>query len=583
MSGLIAEGVVEVGGVEAGPAWLVPVSGPPLEAMSLVDTPGGMVLGRGDSAQLRLPVNAEKVSRAHCRFAVVEGRWTVTDSSRWGTFVNGVRLKSGQALTLRDGDTVRITPWTFGFSISPPEARGMALPDDSTASADVRPVDDQSARQLGQNLVDLLTASTERIHAARSERELAETLLEVALRGTGMTTGAVLKVLDFTGRVEPVAMRQAPGTAGQQLYSRSLVARARAGQVAELRVDAMSGAIGESVMQMKISAAICAPLMIGDGSAPAGERDVAALLYLDARAGNAAAGGTQHNAAGFVMALARIGSLALANLKRIDMIDRERQREHDEQAAAEAQRLILPVREGRVGAFRYVGESRPGQSVGGDFFDVVPLPENRLAVALGDVTGKGIPASVLMTASFGFLHSLLESGKDVAQAARMLTRFLYPRRPASRFVTLWVGLFDLNQRTLTYVDCGHGWAALQRADGRFEPLDSGGGLPIGIDGEWEYSAATVPLEKGARAIIVSDGFVEQFGVVVDASGRAARDQFGMAGVHKALSQFHPSNASALTLGAGGGDELKAMYDAVIAFAGSAQLADDATAILVNWD
>lgn len=575
MSGLIADGEVGLSQADTGTAWLVAVAGPAIEPLKLEDNAGGLILGRGDSAQLKLPLTAEKVSRAHCRLACTGGTWTITDASKWGTFVNGVRLQVGHEVILREGDTIRIAPWTFGFSTVAPRQRGMDLADDTAGTQDVRAVEDASARQLAGHMVDLLAMSTEKIHAARSEKELAETLIEVALNGTGLTNAAVLKVVDFNGRVEPIALRQAPGTTGQQLYSRSLVARAREGQVAELRIDSMSGNIGESVMQMKISAAICAPLMIGDGSAPAGERDVAALLYLDARAGNITGTRTQSNAAGFVMALARIGSLALANIKRIDMIGREREREHDERAAAEAQRLILPAREGRVGAFQYFGESRPGQLLGGDFFDVVPVGQHKLAIALGDVTGKGIPASVLMTASFGFLHSLLETGHDVATASRMLTKFLHPRRPASRFVTLWVGVFDLNERTLTYADCGHGWAMLQHADGTYTSLDSGGGLPVGIDGDGEYIAETVELKPGSRAVIVSDGFVEQFGLTVDAAGKPVRDQFGMTGIRKSLAKRQQGTA--------GSDDLKSLYDAVIAYAGTTQLADDATGIIVAWD
>ncbi len=574
MSGLIAQGEVGLSPSIEGEAWLIPVAGPPIETLHMVDSAGGLVMGRGDAAQLKLPISAEKVSRAHCRLACTAGLWTITDASKWGTFVNGIRLQLGQELQLRDGDTIRVAPWTFGFSTIAPRGRGQDLADDTAISTDVRAVDDVSARQLGGGMIDLLAESTEQIHAARTEKELADTLIDVALRGTGLTNAAVLKVVDFSGRVEPISVRQATGTTEQQLYSRSLVARARQGQVAELRVDSMSGNIGESVMQMKISAAICAPLMIGDGSSPAGERDVAALLYLDARAGSNSGTKTQSNAAGFVMALARIGSLALANLKRIDMIDRERQRQNDEVAAAEAQRLILPPRQGQVGAFTYFGESRPGQLLGGDFFDVVAAGEHKLAVALGDVTGKGIPASVLMTASFGFLHSLLESGHDVATAARMLTRFLHPRRPDSRFVTLWVGVFDLQARTLSYVDCGHGWAALQHADGTYTSLDAGGGLPVGIDGDWPYTAETVELKQGTRAIIVSDGFVEQFGLTVDSAGKPVRDQFGMAGIRKSLAKRH---------GTAGGDDLKSLFDAVIAYAGTDQLADDATGIIIAWD
>lgn len=571
MSGLIAEAEAEK---ERSSAWLIPVAGPPLEPLALVESPGGLTLGRGDTVQLRLPVSADKVSRNHAKFVCVEKQWSVTDFSRWGTFVNGVKLEPNSPVTLREGDAIRIAPWTFGFSFLPPQARGIDLADDTAVPAsEVRAVDESSAKLLGGNLVDILTQSTELIHAARNERELAETLIDVALRGTGLTNAAVLKVLDASGRVEPIASRMAPGLSGQPLFSRSLVARARQGQVAEHRVDAMSGAVGESVMQMKISSAICAPLLIGDGSAPAGERDVAALLYLDARATPGLNAPRPHsNAAGFVMALARIGSLAIANLKRIEMAVRVRETQHDLEAAAQAQNLIFPTREASVGHFSYHGESRPGQLVGGDFFDVIPISENRMAIALGDVTGKGIPASVLMTAAFGFLHAHLESGQNIAEAARSLSRFLHPRRHSSRFVTLWMGIFDLNDRTLTYVDCGHGWAGLQHADGTFEPLDKGGGLPCGIQDDWDYTSVTIDLKPGSRAVIVSDGFVEQQGLILDPEGKPMMEQFGMSGIRTALSN-RPANS----------DDLKHLYDAVIAYAGTSQLSDDATAILVKWD
>lgn len=575
-SGLIAEGEGELtrAGQGTGEAWLVPMAGPPLEVLKLTDTPGGVVLGRGDTAHVRVPLSADKVSRAHCRFLCDAGEWTLTDESRWGTFVNGVRLEQGKPFALRDGDQVRIAPWTFNFTRSQPRGRGIDLAEDTAAANDVRAVEEASARNLGSNLVDLLTGSTEHIHAARNESELANALLDVALKGTGLTNAAVLKVVDAAGRVEPIAARLSPGATGQALFSRSLVARARMGQVAELRMDAMSGAnIGESVMTMKISAAICAPLLIGDGSAPAGERDVAALLYLDSRQspGVPPKASPNPNAAGFVMALARIGSLALANLKRMEMAVRVKETETDLAAAAEAQRLIFPAREGKIGPFTYHGESKPGQSVGGDFFDVVDAGDGKFAVALGDVTGKGVPASVLMTASFGFLHSLLASGTDPAAAAIALNRFLHPRRPASRFVTLWIGVFDLKARTLTYVDCGHGWACLKHPDGTFEHLDHGGGLPCAIDDEWIYTSVTVPLRPGSRAVIVSDGYVEQFGLTVDDSGKPVREQFGMDGIKKALSTNRAD------------DELKALLDAVVQYAGTPHLSDDATAIIVRWD
>src|SRR6202012_3351340 len=102
MTGLIAEGD---NALQTTVAWLMPVSGPPIDPQELNDTGGGVVLGRGETAQVRMPLTADTVSRAHCRFTCVNGDWSITDSSKRGTFVNGVRLAPNQSVILREGDT----------------------------------------------------------------------------------------------------------------------------------------------------------------------------------------------------------------------------------------------------------------------------------------------------------------------------------------------------------------------------------------------------------------------------------------------------------------------------------------------
>src|SRR5690606_26649154 len=201
---------------------------------------------------------------------------------------------------------------------------------------------------------------------------------------------------------------------------------------------------------------------------------------------------------------------ALSNLKRKEIEQRHAMMQAELHAGAEAQRWILPKRQGAFGSIAYIGESRPGLHLGGDFFDVIPLGEDRLAVSLGDVTGKGVSASVLMTTSQGFLHAALQQHGDPHRAVMDLCRFVHPRRPENKFVTLWVGVFDGNSRRLRYVDAGHGHALLLRASGAIEPLCSGGGLPIGILDTSDYLEQTIEMTDGARALIVSDGIVEQF-------------------------------------------------------------------------
>ncbi|MGH7215146.1 MAG: PP2C family protein-serine/threonine phosphatase, partial [Tepidisphaeraceae bacterium] len=378
--------------------------------------------------------------------------------------------------------------------------------------------------------------------------------------------------LDADGRIEVVASRL-PGVdlgAGapdvpRALYSRSLLAAASQGEVAELSDTTGGDAISQSIVQMHINSAICVPLMLG--------ATTAAYLYLDSRSPSGSRLRTlRAGASAFCLALGRMASLALSNLKRIDIERRQAMFEAELSAGAEAQRWILPRRQGTFGLLAYVGESRPGRYVGGDFFDVIPLGESKLAVALGDVSGKGIPASVLMTATQGFLHAALQEHAEPGKAVSALNRFINPRRPESKFVTMWVGVFDLAAGTLTYVDAGHGYGLLLNADGTYDTLDAGGGLPVGVMDTWTYEATTVWLKPGGRALVVSDGIVEQLVNDTDpTTGEPTKRQFELDGVRDALRDT-----------TAGADEVAALFQTLFDQAGTKDLSDDATAVLVRW-
>ncbi|MDB5299367.1 MAG: sensor protein, partial [Phycisphaerales bacterium] len=206
---------------------------------------------------------------------------------------------------------------------------------------------------------------------------------------------------------------------------------------------------------------------------------------------------------------------------------------------------------------------------GGDFYDVIPLDEHRLAVAVGDVSGHGIAASVLMTASAGFLHAAIQESGDPGLAVTRLNRFVSPRRPMDKFVTLWVGVFDLRERVLRYVDAGHGYALLAEGESAMRRLNEGEDYPVGVNEQAVYEATTIPLPASGRALLISDGLVEQPGASFDQSGR--QTQFALAGVEGVMGKI-----------AAGDDAVAALFEAVVRHAGQPALADDATAVLVEW-
>jgi serine phosphatase RsbU (regulator of sigma subunit) len=183
------------------------------------------------------------------------------------------------------------------------------------------------------------------------------------------------------------------------------------------------------------------------------------------------------------------------------------------------------------------------------------------------VSGKGVAAGVLMTATQSFLHSQLTEEPDLSQVARDLNNYINPRRPSNRFVTLWIGVFDRDKARLTYIDAGHGLGMMVEAGGDCSELTSGGGPPIGVMEDAEYPAATVPLGAGDAVLIVSDGIVEQ-----PANGMTFedRDEFGMSRTKQVICRS-----------IGTPDPVAAVFDAVVAHAGTTRLADDATVVLVR--
>jgi serine phosphatase RsbU (regulator of sigma subunit) len=332
--------------------------------------------------------------------------------------------------------------------------------------------------------------------------------------------------------------------------------------VAELSTDRQNFDMSVSIVNLGVRSALCVPLMLG--------QTVAGYLYLDSR-GDPNSGHRlplRPHASAFCRALGKMAGLALANLKRVDMERRTGAIEADITAAAAAQRWILPARTGKFGSFTYTAESRQGEGLGGDFYDFVPLGNHRLAVAIGDVAGHGIAASLTMTACAGYLHAMLEQTADPALVVRRLNQFMGPRRPVERFVTLWVGVLDLAARTLQYVDAGHTYALLADPVGGSSRQLCGDQLCLGIDDVYEYNSLTVPLPAAGRLLLFSDGIVEQF----DPPGDAEQKQFGLEGI-EAVIRATPSD----------GDVVAALFAAVVKHAQRETLTDDATAVLVKWD
>lgn len=558
---------------------LEPMGGPHVEPIE-VEPGSSVTIGR--SMQNVLVLLDGSVSREHAVVQEHGGRWLLTDQgSRHGTVLNGVAVEPGEPSPIASGDQIRIGPWTLRVRIgSEPATRfGSHASGSSSGSSSavatvvtkrhrgevVQEVDAESLGRLAQHRLELLFDYASRINAAPDEAGLGESVVESALAGSGFGRGALLRAETDGTNCEIIAasVRSGGSSSGMGSSSRfdisaSLLAKASSGKPALL--ESLGGGAmpdyGQSVMDLRIHSALCVPIVVSEG--------VEAYLYLDARGREA---GVQPDATGFCVALARLCGLAMSNLVRRELEKRQADMMAQMGAAREAQQVILPPLVGDVGGLRYALRMRPGLYVAGDLFDIVEVGPGRVGVFLGDVTGEGIGAGILMASGQAHLHALLLQHDDPERAVNEVNRYLAEHSPPDRFISLWVGLFDRASGTVTYVDAGHGHWVVIPAEGEARKATPGGGIPAAIDPDVTYSARTMPFGEGDRLVVFSDGVIEQSG---EGSTRAD-NQFGMDNVMRVLGASESSESDA-----------ESVMRAVVAHAGGDALDDDTTVASVQW-
>jgi serine phosphatase RsbU (regulator of sigma subunit) len=237
---------------------------------------------------------------------------------------------------------------------------------------------------------------------------------------------------------------------------------------------------------------------------------------------------------------------------------------HDLEVARDIQMTMLP-RETVTGAgLEAFGFSRPANTVGGDFYDVLQMPDGRLVLALGDVSGKGSPAALLMALVLAILRTLVDDGLEPDAIARRLNTQISRHAPGGRFVTLCLAVYDPVTGRLRYVNAGHPPPLLRRRTGeRFERLTDGG-IALGMFELASYGTAEATLEEGDVLVFYSDGVTE--------AENAAGVPFDEAGLQSVIAWHWQDNAAALG---------KAILSAVETYSEAARLADDLTVLAVR--
>lgn len=180
---------------------------------------------------------------------------------------------------------------------------------------------------------------------------------------------------------------------------------------------------------------------------------------------------------------------------------------NDLEIAREIQQAMLPSGVYSAPGVETVGLSRPANTVGGDFYDILPIGGGRLVIAVGDVSGKGSPAALLMALLLAILRTLVDEQLEAAALMSRLNVQICRHAPGSRFITLFYGVFHPATGELTYVNAGHMPPLIIRAGGQGERL-ADGGIALGMFDASTYVAGRAVLETGDLLAVYSDGITE---------------------------------------------------------------------------
>ncbi len=191
--------------------------------------------------------------------------------------------------------------------------------------------------------------------------------------------------------------------------------------------------------------------------------------------------------------------------KRLEEEARRLEREF-EQARATQMRLV-PERPLRLGVWEVAGRVTPARRVGGDSYDYFVIGGQRLGFSIGDVSGKGLPAALLMMTAQGYLRVFCNSDRPLPEKLGLLNQSVTRSAEPGKFITLFYGELDPEAGVLRYVNAGHNYPLVRRRDGRLEPLMEGG-LMLGFAEDVAYEQGQASLAPGDALLLYSDGASE---------------------------------------------------------------------------
>jgi serine phosphatase RsbU (regulator of sigma subunit) len=524
------------------------------------------LIGRGSATGNHLQLDDRRISRQCAALVHGDSGYFIEDRGhRQGIFVNGEQV---DRRPLQDGDQIQ-----FGIEDSYEITFRSSEAQKSIESMLTRigsiPALASTLPPGGLSKLNLLLEATSLLHSQLPLDSVLGTMLDHAISITNADRGLLMEP-DATGALK---LRLARSSSGSNLPSDTLGASQTALRMA---MERQSGVItedldladlglksAESIVVQRLRSVVAIPLYAmpranSDQSIVLKRGQLLGALYLDSRRPSAFSTVDRQ-----ILDALGVEAASILDNARLVQQERERQRlEHELSIARDIQQALLPHGLHDFPHLAITGVHTPCHEVGGDYFDVFPINEDRTAILIADVSGKGIGAALLTTMLQGALSGMT-LGTDPVRVFNHINRFLCEHGEVGRYATMFFGIVD-RDGTLEFIKGGHPSPLLLRR-GQVSDLYVDGSFPVGLIDDAVYTAATIKLEPGDTLVLFSDGITE--------AEDPDRVLFGFPRLREVLTGHQSASLESLQ---------KIVLDAVQSFSRGASQADDMTLLIVRY-
>jgi sigma-B regulation protein RsbU (phosphoserine phosphatase) len=500
-------------------------------------------LGREQFCDLVIPIRS--ISRQHARIVRDSDSFFIEDlNSLNGTYVNGQRVNG--RLRLRDEDRIRLfdvvlqfherAPRTGSFSSAPTLAlpkpplgdefqsglRSTTIVGAIDARAEARV--DVGAQAKLRAVLEITRNLGKSLEVDAFLRNMIESLFQIFPQAD---RGYIMLSDEATGRLVPRAVKRGRGEPSDSLtlgpISQSIAQRVMSEGKAILSTDTAASDAESSVLEGPVSSMISAPLM-GPSHKPLG------IIHIDTRDPLRQ---FSEEDLDVLISVATVAGQAVEHARMHEASIKLDRRQRELAMAQQVQLHFLPQQAPDVTGYRFYSFYRAAEDIGGDYFGYVPLADGRFAIAVGDVSGKGVSAALLMARLCAEVRLCLVTSKTPVEAICRLNREFAGPTLGDMFITFLLAVLDPREHTFTLVNAGHIPPLLRHGlAGTVEQLGVlEAGPPLGYDAEQTYAACSVRLEADDMVVMYTDGISE----ASDPAGQF----YGIKGVYNLVARGAP--------------------------------------------